>query len=80
MFIGVRESCRRDGLGTQIYGKVFQELANLGVTRVDAQIDLDNLQGIGLHKKVGFALELYSEPYNCEGIFATKDIGPATKR
>lgn len=71
-FIGVAEPCRNRGVGRLLYLRAFEELARLGVRRVDARIDLHNAASIRLHQATGWTL--YRDR---SGVFATLPAPPA---
>ena len=49
--IGVHPDWRGAGVGRQLYEQLFVSLRGFGVTRVDANIDLDNLASLWLHER-----------------------------
>ncbi len=50
----VRADCRRQGVGQQLYGRLFEELVRLGYFQAFAGIALPNEGSIGLHESLGF--------------------------
>jgi L-amino acid N-acyltransferase YncA len=50
----VREDTRRQGVGKQLYGRLFDELAALGYFQAFAGIALPNAASVALHESVGF--------------------------
>ncbi len=52
--IGVHPDWRGAGVGQQLYQQLFVSLRSYGVTRVDANIDPDNLASLWLHERTGW--------------------------
>lgn len=50
----VREDCRGQGVGRQLYTRLFELLAELGYYQAFAGITLPNAASVGLHEAVGF--------------------------
>ena len=54
--IGVHPDRRAGGVGKQLYQQLFINLHGYGVTRVDANIDLDNVASLWLHERTGWRI------------------------
>lgn len=52
--VGVHPAWRGQGIGKQLYQQLFVSLPGFGATRVDANIDLDNLASLWLHERTGW--------------------------
>lgn len=72
--IGVLPAYRGKGAGKQLYYYLFEELAKRGVTRIDANIPLDNYPSIKLHLSTGWSLEKTADNF-----FATIDLPHGTQ-
>jgi phosphinothricin acetyltransferase len=55
----VRSDCRGQGIGRQLYTRLFSLLAELGYVQAVAGITLPNAASVGLHEALGF------EPATC---------------
>ncbi len=56
IFIGVRKDYRGKGIGKQLYNYLFKVLAEKGVIRVDACIDITNISSILFHSRMGWGI------------------------
>jgi len=56
VYIVTRSDMRNRGVGRSLYYFLFRELQAQGVTRVDANIDGDNLPSIKMHAHAGWTL------------------------
>jgi ribosomal protein S18 acetylase RimI-like enzyme len=67
--IAVHPDCRGRGVATELYRQLFAALEPLGVTRVDANIDLENTASLRLHEQSGWQVIKRGNHY-----FATIDL------
>jgi GNAT superfamily N-acetyltransferase len=61
--VGVHPERRGAGLGKQLYQELLQRLPDYGITRVDANIDPDNLNSLWLHHRTGWQVYLNHDHY-----------------
>lgn len=66
---GVDQSVRSRGVGAALHRAVFAELSAVGVERLDARFDRENVASIRLHYKTGWSVR--DDP---DGLFATIDL------
>jgi ribosomal protein S18 acetylase RimI-like enzyme len=61
--VGVHPALRGAGIGKQIYLELLRRLPAYGVTRVDANIDPDNLSSLWLHHRTGWRVYANHDHY-----------------
>ena len=54
--IGVHPDYRGRGVGTRLYQRLFTTLTEIGVTRVDANIDRNNVASLRMHHRTGWRI------------------------
>ena len=69
VFLQVDPRFRGRHLSVDLYLYLMDHLANLGVTRIDAKVDLTNRRAMPLHVSVGYRLERSGN-----SLFATKNL------
>ena len=69
VFLQVEPAFRRRGISVRLYHHMFTLLAERGVRRIDAKVDLANTGALPLHLRVGYHLERSGNT-----LFATRDL------
>jgi predicted acetyltransferase len=70
IYIGVSKDYRQQGIASQLYTLLFQELAQRQIKRVDATMDISNPASIRLHEKTGWTIL----PFTNSSLVATKNL------